>query len=171
VTNAATDRTTAADSGGRGIRVDVRKNTVLPDLLTEAVARFGTHELRVTGHSMLPALWPGDRITLATTSAASVAQGDIVAVRQRNGLVVHRVVQAMGAAGEPLITRGDRLTYDDPVVGEDALVGRVVDVRRGPLRIPRSGSSGLVWHLLAHGFEWAHAARLRLATVRQGSTP
>lgn len=120
------------------------------DLFTEAVRRFGSHQVRVGGRSMLPSIWPGDRITLDSVSHDSIAVGDVVGIRRGATLVVHRVVGwATLPAGLHVVTRGDGLRQADAPVPVACVVGRVSDIRRGPFRVAPQGSAGLAWRVLA----------------------
>jgi hypothetical protein len=101
-------------------------------------ARFG-------GSSMEPTLPAGVELSFACGTRVEV--GDIAVLLNRGKVVVHRVV----ARCEPLrlvLTRGDGTWVPDPPTGEDQVVGRVVQVRRGDDWIaPPSGPSS-AWRRL-----------------------
>lgn len=120
------------------------------DLFAEAVRRFGSHEVRVGGRSMLPAIWPGDRLTIHSVPHDAIGPGDIVGVRRGAALVVHRVVGWVALpAGLHLVTRGDALPEADAPTPAACVVGRVSDVRRGPFQVAPAGSAGRAWRVLA----------------------
>ena len=78
-------------------------------------------ELRPTGGSMLPAIFPGDRVTLR--APGRLKRGDVILTdgpRPR----LHRVV-ALDRRRGTLSTRGDATTSVDPEVELDAVVGVV----------------------------------------------
>jgi hypothetical protein len=85
---------------------------------------------------MLPAVQPGDIVWVHSARATRAMPGDIVLFAREERLVVHRVVQT-----EPCwITRGDRLSYNDPPISCADLLGRIVAIERGKrLIIPRHG--------------------------------
>jgi hypothetical protein len=97
--------------------------------------RSGGGETWVTssGWSMAPALRPGDRLRVLPFGGAAPTPGEIVLARIGPRLVAHRLV---GRGGGSVRTRGDACMHEDPTVGEQALLGRVVEVRRGPRRLP-----------------------------------
>jgi hypothetical protein len=131
------------------------------DLFAEAVRRFGSHQVRVGGRSMLPAIWPGDRITIHAVPHDAIGAGDVVGIRRGATLVVHRVVGWVTLpAGLHIVTRGDALRQADAPMPAACVVGRVSDVRRGPFHVVPSGSAGRAWRVLAFLVE---GLRLRLA--------
>jgi hypothetical protein len=62
-------------------------------------------------------------LTLRACGSHDVAVGDVVAFRREGRLVIHRV---RGRRGLALMTRGDALSSDDPLVLPENLFGRVV---------------------------------------------
>ncbi len=97
-------------------------------LATEVLQRFGEIRLRVTGSSMLPALWPGDVLTIQRVIEPSeVSPQDLVLFTREDRLFVHRVL-TLSPAG--LLTGGDSLAAPDPLVSGEELLGRVVSITR-----------------------------------------
>lgn len=106
------------------------------NLVREAVRKFGRIRLRVTGASMLPAMRPGDLITLESAEVEEISHGEIVVFVRSGRLVCHRVTATAGKAREPLLaTRGDRARRDDPLVSGSELLGRVTQIERGNRRV------------------------------------
>lgn len=87
------------------------------------LAARGSLTMRPTGTSMLPAIFPGDRVTL--TRPRSLKVGDIVLV---DGPRLHRVV-AIDPERGTVTTRGDASSTDDPPVPVERVVGVVLAVR------------------------------------------
>jgi hypothetical protein len=84
------------------------------------------------GWSMSPALRDGDELRVAGfTEADPPRAGEIVIARRGQRLVTHRLV---AIADGYATTRPDLGHGDDPPIPVDALVGRVVGVRRKRLR-------------------------------------
>lgn len=84
-------------------------------------ARFG-------GSSMVPALPPGTEVLLRCGETGGT--GDVIAFLADGRLVVHRVV-ARAPDGSWTLTRGDaRVLPDVPILGRDAVLGRVAGVWR-----------------------------------------
>jgi signal peptidase I len=118
------------DSATPGSRVSVQL-----ELAAEAARKFGKLKIKVTGDSMLPAVWPGDVLTVVRQPLARFRPGDIVlTARRRAGgspqapeFVAHRVVRRHG---RHLITRGDSLSRPDEPWEEHEILGRVATVTR-----------------------------------------
>jgi signal peptidase I len=84
----------------------------------------------LSGGSMAPAYRDGDWLLLEPVSAgATVRPGEVVVARRGPLLVTHRVVSLQNGL---LVTKGDSCTRPDPPIAADALLGRVVGVRRSP---------------------------------------
>src|ERR1700758_403813 len=63
------------------------------ELAGEVLRSSGKLRLRVTGCSMLPAVWPGDTLFVERTTRESVEEGDIVLYERDRRFFVHRVVR------------------------------------------------------------------------------
>ena len=97
------------------------------DLVAEVVCATGSAKLKVTGLSMLPAIWPGDVLTVNKISPKMLERGQIVLYRGDGKLTAHRVVQV---AHDHFLTRGDCVPSLDPPVTFSAMVGLITDVCR-----------------------------------------
>lgn len=83
------------------------------------------------GTSMVPAIQPGDLLSIQPVNPKEVLSGDIVVYARDERLIVHRIVRtSAGSSGACLVTRGDRLLRDDPPVPGDDLLGRVTRIER-----------------------------------------
>ena len=108
--------------------VELQPRSVLACELVADVARsFGEVCLRVTGASMIPAVWPGDVVTVRRCDVAELQPGQIVLSRRGGRLVAHRITFIRG---DLVTTRGDSLQHDDPPIDESAVVGRVMSLVR-----------------------------------------
>jgi hypothetical protein len=83
----------------------------------------GLH-LRVHGESMLPALWPGDVVEIASCSMEDVRPGEIVLAVREGRLFLHRLVSPCTPKGFRL--RGDSMPGCDPQYPREALLGKFV---------------------------------------------
>ena len=90
--------------------------------------------MRVIGSSMLPAIRPGDIVTVRSGLPARAAIGEVVLFLRESRFFVHRVV---GRRGSALVTRGDALATPDPPVEPGEFLGFVVATERG--RRPPAG--------------------------------
>jgi hypothetical protein len=97
------------------------------DLVAEVVLATGSATLKVTGLSMLPAIWPSDVLTVNRVSPKLLEPGQIVLYRRNGKLTAHRIVQV---AHDHFLTRGDCVPSLDPPVPFSAMVGQVVAVSR-----------------------------------------
>lgn len=125
------------------------------EIAVEALLSFGSIRLRATGHSMLPAIWPGDTLMINHCKISQIVPGNVVLCSRQNRLWAHRVVRIISDAGSPqLITQGDSLPNPDPPISSSELLGRVPEIiREGqcirPLAIP-AGAARYVANLLRH---------------------
>ena len=135
--------------------MNARENASMA-LVEEVVRSIGEVRLRVLGTNMVPAMLPGDLVSIRRAGPDEISAGEVVLFLQSGRLFVHRVVgrnvvSAAGDTEEPcLATRGDRLRHNDPPVSSKELLGRVVSVERDNRNIeltPR-GSNSLFARLL-----------------------
>jgi len=70
------------------------------DLAAEVLRSSGQLRLRVSGASMLPALWPGDILTVHRHDPTQLRPGDLVLAARNGGLAVHHLLAIHG----PLVT-------------------------------------------------------------------
>lgn len=97
------------------------------DLAAEVVRSTGTVNLKVTGQSMLPAIWPGDLLTIGRHSPQSLRPGQIVLFQRGEKLTVHRIVCL---SGEQIVTRGDSVPSPDSPIPPSEVIGLVTAIRR-----------------------------------------
>lgn len=150
-------------------------------MAAELLRSFGELRLQVTGSSMLPALWPGDILTIRQINLPEATPGQIVLYLRAGRLFAHRVLECGQRGGAAvLITRGDALETPDLPVDADELLGRVVRVARGGRefvprppaawedllsRFLRAWGFALPWLLRFYGwwrrFRWSPADRIQ----------
>jgi hypothetical protein len=106
-------------------------------LAAEVLQSGGQMQLRVTGASMLPSLWPGDFLTIQSNNLGQVEPGDVVLYIREGRFFVHRTVSEFDSNADDeqqfLITRGDSLPQIDPPVLPAQLLGKVTRVERDGL--------------------------------------
>ena len=98
------------------------------ELAADVLRSGGTLRLRVTGWSMLPAVWPGDTLLVESADPGTTRKGDIVLFGLERRLFVHRVVKKLGDV--KFVTRGDAMSVPDPVIDQHELLGRVSSIQR-----------------------------------------
>lgn len=117
-------------------------------LAAEVLHSRGILELRATGISMLPALWPGDLLTIQSRKFEQVRVGELALYARQDRFFIHRVVRKSASGAEPaLITRGDCMSEDDPIVRPAELLGAVSEIRRRGSRLIPTLRPGLL-HLI-----------------------
>ena len=78
--------------------------------------------IRVGGTSMLPAIWPGDIVSISCQGTEEPDYPDVVLFKAERRLFVHRVLRSENGR---LITRGDALPHCDPPVDVADVIGVV----------------------------------------------
>ena len=104
------------------------------DLVAEVTRVSGKIQLRVAGASMVPALWPGDQVTVRPIDLSELEPDSIIVFRQSQRLVVHRVMRRVG---DCIVARGDARPGCDRPAQASEIVGRVEAIRRNgrPVRL------------------------------------
>jgi hypothetical protein len=86
----------------------------------------------VFGTSMVPAILPGDLISVQRAIVAEISNGEIVLYSRNGRMFAHRVVGCMQSPEGPLlIARGDRFRHNDPPISSSELLGKVISIERG----------------------------------------
>jgi len=109
------------------------------EMAAEVLRSSGTLRLRVTGWSMLPAVWPGDVLIVERVEPAGVAEGDIVLFVRHRRLIAHRVVKNHSST---MLTRGDSMQATDSPVSDNEFLGRVTSIVRNDRNIEPSKALG-----------------------------
>lgn len=151
-----------------------------PDMVREQLARGVRVRGRVQGTSMLPLMPPGTLIEIAPVRVADLRPGDVVAI-ERGGRTVCHVLTGIrrgggAGAGELRLGTAGTSAWPDDWVGASALVGRVVEVDFGLLRLSTDGPAftalrrvaGRLGPLLRLSAPLARAASARDAWRRRG---
>ncbi len=101
------------------------------DLAAEILHRFGEVHFVAHGSSMIPAIYPGDRLTVRSDSAAGARRGEIVFFLLGGRAFVHRVTRKWPERNRVVFaTRGDALPKEDPSIDATQLLGRVTHIQR-----------------------------------------
>ena len=105
-------------------------------LAAEVLQSTGWLQVRASGISMLPTLWPGDCLTIQSHSFEQVQPGDLVLYVRSGRFFIHRVVRKYRFDERNfLVTRGDCMAEEDPPVLERDLLGKISAIHRGDCRI------------------------------------
>jgi hypothetical protein len=136
-------------------------------LAAEVLRRSGHLHLRVHGESMLPALWPGDVVEIASCSLEDLRPGEIVLAQREGRFFLHRLFGRFTDPGTPngFLLRGDSMPGPDPQFPIEALLGRLVR------RVDESADDGRAVHAAAlrrgfrangFGVKWSRALGILL---------
>lgn len=98
------------------------------ELAADSLRASGRLRMRVAGSSMLPAIRPGDLVSVRRCGPAQASIGDVVLFQRDGRLFAHRVVRL---EAESLVTRGDAVATDDPPVRATEFLGIVESTQRG----------------------------------------
>ncbi len=80
-------------------------------------------ELRVSGWSMWPCIWPGERISVVQVKPASLKVGDIVVFKRCSAIIIHRIVKVGIFGGQEMLqTQGDNVAWRDPPIARDQVL-------------------------------------------------
>lgn len=122
-----------------------------------------TVRMRVTGESMLPALWPGDEVVIASCGLEDVTPGEIVLAERGGRLFLHRLVRAHEHG---FVLRGDSVPKQDPEFEREALLGRLQSGKQqSSTRGARPQTIALLW-IRAVGMLLSYCGPLRRFALR-----
>ncbi|MGA6986178.1 MAG: S24/S26 family peptidase [Terriglobales bacterium] len=124
-------------------------------LVADVLRGSGYLRLQVRGESMLPALWPGDVVEIASCSPEDVRPGEIVLALRDGRFFLHRLVTRSQPSG--FVLRGDSMPGSDPPFPLEALLGRLVGNSNARSQ-DANGVSGETWF----GAKWSRALGLLL---------
>jgi hypothetical protein len=97
-------------------------------VLRDCLDAFAHVRFAVRGDCMEPALPAGATVLVASTSRRQPRFGDVVLVRQNEGLRLHRLVWGPPLPGLFWRTKGDRALHCDRRFGREAALGTVLGV-------------------------------------------
>jgi hypothetical protein len=112
---------------------------------------------------MLPALWPGDVVEIASCSLEDVRPGEILLARREGRLFLHRLVGRLNDPCTPngFLLRGDSMPRPDPLFPPEALLGRLVRIADEESAVSASAlrpGFGMKWF----GVKWSRALGMLL---------
>jgi hypothetical protein len=114
---------------------------------------------------MLPALRPGDVITVERRTLDKLQPGRIVLFRRDGRLTAHRIIRA---SAEDLLTQGDSVPAHDLPVQPAEIVGQVVGIRRNGRSVdPQYKLAQRLISSVLRKSDWCTRLFLRLTSTRQ----
>jgi hypothetical protein len=131
-------------------------------LASDALRASGTLRLRVYGESMLPVIYPGDEVEIASCRPSDLERHDVALAVRGERFFLHRFLVAQDNGQFRL--RGDSVPCADLAFPDRALLGRVVCVFRNGNPAPRA-LTRRVWHRPL-GLLCAYSPRVRSLVLR-----
>jgi len=124
-------------------------------LAVDSLRASGRLRLQVRGESMLPTLWPGDVVEIASCPLEDVRPGEIVLAFRGGRFFLHRLLARPVGGG--FLLQGDSVPRPDPQFPSEALLGRLVGCagrRKDPAQtcpiLPLRPWSWAIGRLLCH---------------------
>jgi len=106
------------------------------DLAAELLHRSGEIRFVARGSSMIPAIYPGDLLTVSSQVVSNAQRGQIVLCLREGRFWVHRIIRRWRDGNRFLFaTRGDALRHEDPLIDESQLLGSVTSIVRYGQRV------------------------------------
>ena len=90
----------------------------------------------ITSSSMWPALKEGDLVLIKAVEKEELEIGDVIVYQNVKGFTVHRIVKLNE---DTLVTKGDANNVNDSPIEYGQIIGKLVELRNKPLRIPYLG--------------------------------
>jgi signal peptidase I len=141
------------------------------ELIAASLQAGHNTRIRVTGTSMLPAIWPRDVLMVSPSDQTSLIKGKIVLLLRDGRLCAHRVVSKLEHQTDPrLLTRGDAHINCDPPFAASEIVGTVMSINRGGREVPITSSPAR--RLLSFGIRHSDLMRrvaLKIHSIRRRS--
>ena len=101
---------------------------IVKDVGLTLLSEGKTIRIKAHGYSMYPCIKPGSLILIEPLNVRGLpSEGEIIAIKGENGLVVHRLYKIINKSGSvSYIARGDSNAYADNPLKIDKIAGRIV---------------------------------------------
>ena len=144
-----------------------RDSRLFRTLIEEALTAGTAVRFSAEGTSMHPTIRHGDVITISPVSAHDVVRGDVLLCRHNKRMLAHRLVAVTSHGAERFFhLRGDGKAGCDAPVGADAVIGRVIAVRRNGRATPLGGRAARLrhraWRSASSAKAWVMSGMIRL---------
>lgn len=102
--------------------------SIVKDFGLTLLAEGKTIRIKAHGYSMYPCIKPGSMILIEPINMKGMPrQGEIIAIKRENGLIVHRLSKLLTKNGITYyVARGDSNAYADNPVKIEKIAGRIV---------------------------------------------
>jgi signal peptidase I len=118
---------------------------IIGSLFIQAVRQGQSLWFRVVSDSMLPLIRRGDSVFIQPATAQEIRVGDIAAFESSGDLIIHRIVNTQQAKGSIRLLQLSDVELLPSWVKEQAVVGKVVLVRRQQRQIDLRRSIAQWW--------------------------
>src|SRR5713226_6374862 len=108
----------------------VRQASMIAPLYIEALRNGQSLWFRVVSNSMVPTLRVDDSVYIESTKANEIRVGEIAAFETSKGLVIHRIVRIQQSETIVRLLQMADVDLHPSWIEEQAVVGRVILVRR-----------------------------------------
>jgi signal peptidase I len=107
------------------------------ELAAEVLRGAGELRFIARGASMVPTIYAGDVLWVRRQPISEIRHGEVALWSRDGSFCAHRVIRLSANANEQktVVTRGDALMQNDPVVHENEFLGRVFAIERRGRRI------------------------------------
>lgn len=124
-------------------------NSLVLEVKKEALGKGCVITLSTVGMSMFSLLTTNNKIELIKCDPARLENGDIIVYKGNGKMIAHRLMRKIKAKeGYLFVTKGDAFfSYDRPI-SSDAIMGRVIKIKKRYLSICLEGISGRVINLI-----------------------
>jgi len=105
-----------------------KSHTIVKNVGLTLLSEGKTIRIKAHGYSMYPCIKPGSLILIEPIHLKGLpVPGEIIAIKRKNGLVVHRLTRIILKNGITLfIARGDSNAYADNPININKIAGRIV---------------------------------------------
>ena len=105
-----------------------KNQNIVKDIGLTLLSEGKTIRIKAHGYSMYPCIKPGSMILIEPLKVKGLpVEGEIVAIRREQGLIVHRISGITKKNGiTSYIARGDSNAYADNPIGIDKIAGRII---------------------------------------------
>jgi signal peptidase I len=125
----------------------MRHASLFGAVIETALTAGNTVRFRAEGTSMYPTIRDGEAITIAAISTNDVVRGDVLLCRHETRMLAHRVVSVTTRGIDRFFElRGDSKAGCDMLVSADAVVGRIIGVRRNGRLLGLCGRAARMRH-------------------------
>lgn len=123
-------------------------DNLILEVKKEALERGYELTLSTIGASMFPLLSSHNKITVVKCDCEELRQGDLILFKSptnNSALVAHRLIRKIkNENGHIFITKGDATFNNDKPITQEAIIGKIIKIKKRNLSIPLEGTLGKI---------------------------